>query len=67
MTTRMIRKQHQNSRTAVESILRFSDKRLALVQEHRDDVAETATPYTWDRDEIYEEREDRWDRTKPGE
>ena len=30
-------------------------------------VAEKATPYTWNRDEIYEERENRWDRTKPAE
>lgn len=50
---------YHDSQTAVESILRFSDERLAL--------AETATPYTWNRDEIYDERENRWDRTKPGE
>ena len=50
---------NHDSQAAVESILRFSDERLAQ--------ANSSKPYTWNRDEIYDERENRWDRTKPGE
>ena len=45
---------NRDSQAAVESILRFSDERLAL--------KDVAKPYTWNRDEIYQERENRWDR-----
>jgi predicted DNA-binding protein len=45
---------NRDSRAAVESILRFSDERLAL--------KDVAKPYTWNRDEIYQERENRWGR-----
>ena len=48
-----------DSQAAVDAILRFSDERLALTGDSR--------PNTWNRNEIYEERESRWDRTKPGE
>ena len=46
---------HHDSQAAVEAILRFSDERLAL--------KEMAKPYTWNRDELYDERESRWNRT----
>ena len=52
-------RQPRDNRAAVEEILRFSDERLAL--------AGSAKPYVWNRDEIYEERENRWDKTKTGE
>lgn len=51
--------QYRDHQSAVNAILKFSDERLAL--------AETAQPYIWNRDEIYQEREDRWDRKKTGE
>lgn len=43
-----------NHQAAINAILRFSDERLRF--------AETAQPYIWNRDEIYDEREDGWDR-----
>ena len=58
---------NRDSQAAVESILRFSDERLALPKDTGTGVAGDSRPYTWNRDEIYDERENRWDRTKPGE
>ncbi len=52
-------RQPYDSQAALEGILRFSDERLAL--------AGKGKPYTWNRDEIYTERESRWNRTKTGE
>jgi metal-responsive CopG/Arc/MetJ family transcriptional regulator len=48
----------RNSQAALQEILHFSDERLAL--------RDAGQPYTWNRDEIYEEREKRWDRKKTG-
>ena len=50
---------YHNRQIVLESILRFSDERLAL--------ANTTQPLVWNRDEIYDERENRWDRKKLGE